>query len=423
MVKIGDKGKGSDFPIVFLFALLWGVVILDRSVVTYVFADEGFLQSTGFTNIHLGMITSATSIGFALSSIFVSMTSDRLGRKKWFLIVFALIAGIFSGSMALTTVFVAIIIIRLLTGVGEGPIFPLMSVILAKQTNPKRFANYQGAIQIAVAIASGIVGPMLTVSLVQNISWNMTYLATAIPAIILALILIPVIKEKKEETLDSVTAVKSDNGTMAIKDFLPVVLKNRNVLICMIANVLYNGIFWTFISYGPKFWVFDAVDNVTYESVGMILAAMGLLGIMWCIVLPIIANKVGRRPVTIASAFAGGITLIAVGASGGAFFSMVLYCLFLGGMTFLTMLFVAIIPIETLPKKMAATASAFIMGVGELIGGVIVPPILGGVADSFGLSKAFLIVGILSIVMGAICFFLNETLQKKTELGAKEANA
>jgi fucose permease len=50
-----------------------------------------------------------------------------------------------------------------------------------------------------------------------------------------------------------------------------------------------------------------------------------------------------------------------------------------------------------------------------LIGGTIVPRILGGVADSYGLSTAFIIAGILCLAVGLVSLFLKETLQKNNK--------
>jgi predicted MFS family arabinose efflux permease len=407
-----EKGRGSDILIVVLFAVMWGVVLLDRQVVSYVFPS--IQEQYGFTNADLGAITSATSIGFGISSIIVSIFSDRAGKKKWFLIIFALIAAVFSGSMAVTTVISAIIVIRILTGVGEGPIFPLMSVVLINQTNPKRFANYQGILQIAGALATGVIGPTLVIQLVMHIDWKMTYLVTALPALLIAIIWMFVIKGENHPIGERGTATPPEEK-VTLKELIPAVLSNRNVIVCLIANILFNGAFWTYISFGPTFWV--NVGGIAYEGVGTLLSIMGMTGIVWCIVLPLIANRIGRKPVTVAFALLGALTLIFVGLSPGIG-GRVLYAAFLGGLTFLTMLFTAIIPIESLPRKVAASASAIIMGVGELIGGTIVPRVLGSVADSYGLSTSFIIAGILCLAVGLVSLFLKETLQKNNNAGA-----
>ena len=58
---------------------------------------------------------------------------------------------------------------------------------------------------------------------------------------------------------------------------------------------------------------------------------------------------------------------------------------------------------------MAATAVGLSMGFAELFGGVIVPPIAGGVADAFGLNSVFMICIGLALVSALAALFLTET--------------
>jgi hypothetical protein len=70
---------------------------------------------------------------------------------------------------------------------------------------------------------------------------------------------------------------------------------------------------------------------------------------------------------------------------------------------------------ESVGPLLAATASGFINGIGELGGGGIFPTIGGGIADWLGLSTTLYVTGGISIAAGVIACFLRETLERRTE--------
>ncbi|MGI5902348.1 MAG: hypothetical protein ACOX7U_07735 [Desulfitobacteriia bacterium] len=86
--------------------------------------------------------------------------------------------------------------------------------------------------------------------------------------------------------------------------------------------------------------------------------------------------------------------------------------LILGSLAFMMPMFVGIIAVETVPLRLAATAAAILMGVGEIIRATLTPRILGSVADTSGLPVVFIVSSIIMALCGVLSLFLTETLRK-----------
>jgi ACS family hexuronate transporter-like MFS transporter len=86
-------------------------------------------------------------------------------------------------------------------------------------------------------------------------------------------------------------------------------------------------------------------------------------------------------------------------------------------------LFMATIPAETVPPRYLATAFGLVMGIGELIGGVLSPAIAGRAADLYGGSAPIYIMVGCAFVAGVLGFFLKETAPLKVAAASRVAVA
>jgi MFS family permease len=77
-------------------------------------------------------------------------------------------------------------------------------------------------------------------------------------------------------------------------------------------------------------------------------------------------------------------------------------------------LYVAIIPTESISPALSATAVAFSLAFGEIIGGVIAPAAAGRVADATSLAAPFWISFACALISAVLTLFLTETAPRKT---------
>lgn len=382
-----------------LLALTWGFVFLDRVVITYLFPI--LTQEFGFNNAQVGLINMVTSLGYIGFSIFFCIFADRSGfRKKW-LVPLVLLAAVFSGASAFAVTFMAFVLLRLLVGVSEGPVFPLISSIVNVETNPEKFALSIGIISLVSTCLTTVAGPIAVTQIAVNMGWQSAFILTSIPTLVLGLIIWLMVKEvDRAKVLEKASGEKVNLG-----DFTKI-LKYRNIVMCMILVSLIMISLWSVAIYMPLY--LTQVAGLSTETMGFMMAAYGAAGLLWALIIPAVSNRIGRKPAVIIFSLVAAIPFFALYLSHGTA-ALALFVGLAGILTFMPLLFFGIISTETVPPFFAATASALIMGVGELFGAAIAPRILGGIADGFGLPVVYLLGAFSLILASAIGFGLLET--------------
>ncbi len=404
-----------------LFALTWGLVMLDRNAITFLFPI--LMKTFNLNNAQTGQIVMVTGFGFVISSLFLTPMADKSGLKKAWLVPLIILAGAFSGSTAFVSSFATMLIVRFLTGFADGPIYPLMTSVLTVQGNPKRFASYIGIIQFSVGLIAGVLGPSLTIQLALRLNWQYAFIFTSLPAVIVGIIIWIILKEIKRPEIESGASGPSEakaasHSAMKWKD-VPEIFSYRNCTLSYIANVLIMIGFWGLVSFGTTYWANEG--GLTLAQAGYLGTISGIVGLVWAIVIPIILDRLGRKPS--ASLFTFYITASMVimylthGLLGQIAFAMVIGCC-----GFVSVLFVAIICQESVPPAIAATTTAIGMAIGELFGTSVAPRVLGSLGDMYGLKTIFLVGAVCSSFAFFITFGLTETgkvtLEKKQGLSS-----
>jgi MFS family permease len=72
-------------------------------------------------------------------------------------------------------------------------------------------------------------------------------------------------------------------------------------------------------------------------------------------------------------------------------------------------MFMATVPSESVAPAQVATAMGFVMGIGEIIGGVGGPALAGRLSDIYGLSAPLWLLAALALLGGTTALFLRET--------------
>ena len=164
------KTRTYQNAIAVLFSLTWGLVLLDRNAISFLFPI--LMKEFNLNNAQTGQIVMVTGFGFVISSIFITSLADKSGLKKLWLVPVIILSGIFSGATALASSLTAMLIVRFLTGFADGPIYPLMTSVLKVQGDPKRFASYIGLTQFSIGLIAMILGPTLTIQLALHLDWQ-----------------------------------------------------------------------------------------------------------------------------------------------------------------------------------------------------------------------------------------------------------
>jgi predicted MFS family arabinose efflux permease len=407
------KKQTYQNTIAVLFALTWGLVLLDRNAIATLFPV--LMDTFKLNNAQTGEIVMVTGFGFVISSLLLTPLADKSGLKKIWLVPLIILSGIFSGGTAFAGSMTAILMVRFLTGFADGPIYPLMTSTLTIQGDPKKFASYIGLMQLSIGVIAMIIGPSLTTQLALHLDWRYAFIFTSLPTVIVGIAIWFVLKEaapaKTESTGAESPAMQSGAHTMRWTD-VPKIFAYRNCTISYIANVLIMVGFWGIVSFGTTFWVKEG--GLTFERAGYLHSIAGIAGLGWAIVIPIILDRLGRKPSASIFTIYIAVSMLILYVSSGLI-AQIAYVLVIGCCGFVSVLFVAIICQESVPPAIAATTTAIGMAIGELFGTSIAPRILGSLGDMYGLRTIFLVGAISTAFAFILTFGLTETGKSKLE--------
>lgn len=172
----------------FLYLLLFGVIlasILDgMDFQMTAFALPGIIREFKINSAQAGVIPSVSNIGLLVGATLFSILSDRVGRKtifQWVLFTFAF--GSFLSAIA--TSFNALIIARLIAGLGIGAEVAVGTAILAEFA-PRRYRHIFVASVPLVWSIGWIIAALLSIWCIPAWGWRSIYWIGVVPAVLIA---------------------------------------------------------------------------------------------------------------------------------------------------------------------------------------------------------------------------------------------
>jgi predicted MFS family arabinose efflux permease len=399
-----------------LLAATWGMVGLERMVIAFVM--PGIQQDFKLTYTQVGEIISVFGFAWAIGTWAIGSLSDYLGRRL-LLVVLTIFGGVCSWLTGIAGTFAFLLLVRTVMGFAEGGISGPASATMAEESLPETRGRNLGLMTGCFVLIGGAVGPILSTRLMASMGWRPVFYIYAIPAVILGILLLlfmrepastsAVIKARKEgqrKRLD--TQGREVNYTD--------VFRNRNIILLIFTWTCQMVALWLFTTFAVMFLF--KVHGFSVTTVGMIMTGYGLGGFFGTFGGGIASDRIGRRIVMILSLLMGGLFVIIFTSLGrGTPLAILFVAVFLHslsaagaagtGWTMIT---------ESAGFYLAATAIGVVTGIGELVGGGILPTIGGGIADRFGLSTTLYVTGLILIAAGVLSFFLKETLARKEAL-------
>jgi ACS family hexuronate transporter-like MFS transporter len=270
-----SQGKG----IVILFLFLAGVVnYLDRSALSIA---APFIQGDlHLTATQLGMIFSSFSVGYAIFNFLGGMASDKYGAKLT-LFVAMIVWSLFSGALVLAVGFVSMLVIRVLFGMGEGPLSTTINKMVNNWFPPHNRATVVGIASSGTPLGGAISGPIVGLVAV-TLGWKASFIAIMVIGIVWAVCWWIFVKNKpadavaKNEVAAAVTHVNNVEG----KYHLTFYLKQKTVLFTAFAFFAYNYILFFFLTWFPSYLVHARGLSVKNMSVITVIPwVLGFLGL------------------------------------------------------------------------------------------------------------------------------------------------
>ena len=390
-----------------LLSLNFGILFFDRNALSFVMP---FVKpDLGLDNTQVGLTSSALSLAWALSALFVGARADRSGRRKSYLVAATVAFAMCSFLTGLASSFIMLLGSRLLMGLADGGIAPISQSITALAVPRARRGLAMGVMQnFGSNLLGSFAAPVLLVGFAATYGWHNAFFLAGVPGLISAGLLWRFIREPAP--LEQPAAVQDQDAPLHIR--LREIFHERNIVLCAIIAVLlvsYLVICWTFT---PLF--LTKVRGFPPGEMSWLMGTLGISATIGSFAVSGISDRIGRKPVMIGASFLGVILPLAALYYSGSIW--ILAALFFVGWTLngTFPIFMGTIPSESVRRYHMTTAIALVMGAGEVFGGVLSPALAGRAADIAGLAAPLWIMMGLCTASGLLAFALRETAPART---------
>ena len=401
----GRRAGGSGWftyenGILLLLGFGFGLIFFDRNALNFMAADV--TADLGLSGAELGMLSSGLALAWALSAYFIGAWSDRIGARKPFVLASILIFSLCSAISGFATGFMFLLIARVVMGLAEGPFLPICLSIMNEESSPHRRGLNAGIMQnVFAALVGTLIGGYLTPRLAELFDWRITFFLTGLPGIVCAVLVWLYLKEPARNT-EAAVGPEHRIGISALT-----MLKEHNIRVCCIVSVFMVAWFLTAFAFLPIF--FENFRGFTGVQAGNLISVTGFATLICGFLVPALSDRIGRKPAIVLFCFLGTVTSLAALWYDGPMW-MLGVLLFIGWSgTGAFPLFMGVVPGETVSRSMAATSMGLVVCVGELVGGVGVPPLAGWIADRTTLEAPVIVIGVCAFCGGIAALFLKET--------------
>jgi predicted MFS family arabinose efflux permease len=399
-----QNSKRYEAGLVVLLFLTWGTVFLDRMSLLYL--APFIAPELHLSHAQVGQLVSALALAWALSGLIFGALSDRIGRRP-VLIPAVFLFSALSWLSGVVRSFGELFLARTLMGLAEGPTWSTITATVEASSPPERRGRNVGIVVCAAALVGLAIAPVLTTQVAAHFGWRGAFFVAGIPGVLLGALLWRYVREPKQRTNGA------SHHKPSAKEYLSV-LRHRNIWLCCLASAGFMT--WLFVmnAFAPLY--ITEVSRHSATLAGLVLGASGLGAFMWGWVFPWISDRAGRKPVLLFVALLSAAVPLTYQVS-----FLVVHPWLMAAAGFIAnggqgiaALVLVLIPTESVPTQVAATAIGLATLVGEIFGGTLAPAIAGAVADRHGLAAPLWIAAGGAIVVFLAGLFIRESAPSKT---------
>lgn len=272
----------------------------------FLYADQRIMSAIlpelsteyGITEKTLGFIGSAFTLVGAFVSIFFGYFTDRVSRKT--LLVLTVLIGeipcLLTGFEVFTQTLVSFTVLRILTGIGIGGIYPISFSLLSDLFHEEHRAL--AAAWLGVAWAIGMMfGPAVAGYLTESFGWRIAFIIAAAPNFPLVLIFLFLAQEpergKSEEALeDLIQKGVSYKQRIRIRDF-KVIFSNRTNIWTFLQGIP-GTIPWGIIGYWLILFL-ERERNYPKANATTVYLMLGVGATVGAVIFAVIGQKLYKR--------------------------------------------------------------------------------------------------------------------------------
>lgn len=412
--------KGDRRTIIILLFLAGVVNYLDRSALSI--GAPFIKEDLSLSATQLGIIFSSFSVGYAIFNFLGGIAADKYGAKLT-LFVAMIVWSLFSGAVALTIGFASLIVIRVLFGMGEGPLSTTFSKMINNWFPANKRASVIGLANSGTPLGGAIAGPIVGF-IALTYSWRVSFIIIMLVGFVWAILWWKFVKEKPSSSLEVESDEKIDTTNARPLTFY---LKQKTVLFTAFAFFSYNYILFFFLTWFPSYLI-DArgLDPASMSMVTMIPWIVGFVGLasggfVSDMVFKKFANKgvlFSRKVVLVSCLFVSAVCIGIAGmvtttVSAVTLVALSVFFLYLTGA-----IYWAIIQ-DVVEKSSVGSVGGFMHFLANTAG-IIGPTLTGYIVDSTGsFTGAFLLAGGLAVFASlAVIRFVRPIIYNKQKKAA-----
>ncbi|WP_309090701.1 MFS transporter [Domibacillus sp.] len=388
--------KTHPAVVIFLFFLGWVFMYADRNILSPVMGSIG--EEWSLDKSQLGLMSTVFFAAYAAMQIPTGFLADRFGRVK-VLVIGYLLFGVATYLSGMATTFLVFLMMRALTGLGEGTYYGSQYGISSTIT-PKKYRGLVSAL-INSGMAFGIsLGFMASsyFTYTLNKGWQYPFYVFAVPTIIVAILIAVLVRDDTHKKKEA-SAEKAEK-----LDMKKLFTKNHILVYVLIFCSLYG--FFGMLTWLPYY--LQTVRGVEASQTGIIASLVPWASIPGAILFGFLSDKIkNRKPLIISLALAGAICQFAIPYTEN--YSLLLVGLALYGLLGKLALDPVLISYmaDITPPSMYSRVYGFFNFSG-MLSSIFAPYITGFFADVTGrLEFGFYLSGAL-LIFGAIMFLFTD---------------
>jgi len=400
-----------------LLLFLAGVInYLDRSALSV--AAPLITKDLGLSPADLGIVFSIFFVGYAMFNFIGGWASDRFGGKRVFAGAMAVWSA-FCGLTAVATGFISLLVIRVIFGVGEGPLSATINKVVNTWFPHREAASAVGIANCGTPLGGAIAGPVVGLMAVA-LGWRAAFVAIGVLGFIwLAFWLMMAAETPREHptiTAEELREIETDHAdpTAGLPPRpLGFYLRQPMVLATAAAFFGYNYILFFFLTWFPSYLTMAQHLSIKDMSLATVLPwVLGFVGLaLGGVVSDAVFRRTGRalfaRKLVLTVCLAVSALCVALAglvttaASALALMACAVFFLYLTGSTYW-----AIIQ-DTVRGENIGGVGGFVHAVANCAG-IIGPAVTGFIVQATGaFTSAFVLAGAIAIVgVAAVLIFV-----------------
>lgn len=284
------------------FILMVCVVLafFDKISIAVLFSDTTFQNAMGIgqDKAKLGWLMTSFLLAYGFSSMFLSFLGDIFSPKRLLLVSVAS-WGVLMFFMGFTTSYEGMLVLRILLGLAEGPLFALAYTIVKQTYTDQQQARASTMFLLGTPIGA-FLGFPITAYVLAHYDWHTTFFVMAgLTFVVLALIVFGLRSLQLKRSIDIDGVGKRINFKTHVANTKKLLQNGAFWLVC-IFNIALMTYLWGLNSWVPSYLMQDKGFNLKefgiYSSFPFIAMLIGeVIG-------AVLSDKLGKRAIQV---FAG----------------------------------------------------------------------------------------------------------------------